>query len=168
MVVYSFYEVDNRVVRYAESLVKRGDDVSVIALGKDEAEYRREMGKKIGGLSRAMQGMQAEPSFYLTEGELVLEGVSLHILHTPGHTPGSINIYCPDSKALISGDLVFYGAVGRTDFPGGSPSMLKRSIEKVSALEVEYLLPGHSTQFGSLVRGRDRVRRNFQVVQSLF
>jgi len=145
---------------------------ALIALSQEEVEYRREMGKRFGGVAGGiMRGMQFEPSFFLAEGELILgnsNGMKLHVLHTPGHSPGSLSFYCPDSKALISGDVVFYGSVGRTDFPGCSAAVLKQSIEKLSMLDVEYLLPGHSTQFGSMVEGKEQVRRNFLAARSFF
>ena len=70
-----------------------------------------------------------------------------------------------DKKVLITGDLVFNGSVGRTDFPGGSITTLKQSIERVSQLDVEYLLPGHSTEMGSIVEGKRRVEQNFRAIR---
>jgi len=66
---------------------------------------------------------------------------------------------------LISGDVVFAGSVGRTDFPGGTPSLLRKSIDKLSQLDVEYLVPGHSTEAGGIIAGKDKVRRNFYTVK---
>jgi len=66
---------------------------------------------------------------------------------------------------LITGDLIFYGGVGRTDFPGGSITTLKQSIERLSALDVEFLLPGHSTELGSIVEGREKVERNLSAIR---
>jgi len=61
--------------------------------------------------------------------------------------------------------VVFYGSIGRTDFPSGSISSLKRSIDRLSKLDVELLVPGHSTEYGSIVEGKANVERNFQVVK---
>jgi glyoxylase-like metal-dependent hydrolase (beta-lactamase superfamily II) len=113
---------------------------------------------------------QFEPFIYLVEGDLILgkeRKINLQVLHTPGHSPGSLSIYWPDNRVLISGDVVFYGGVGRTDFPGGSITLLKQSIEKLSKLEVDYLLPGHSTEYGGIIEGKERVERNFQAVRFL-
>jgi len=66
---------------------------------------------------------------------------------------------------LISGDVVFAGSIGRTDFPGGSPSLLRKSIDELSQLDVEYLVPGHSTEMGSIISGKDKVKRNFYTVK---
>jgi len=54
--------------------------------------------------------------------------------------------------------------VGRTDFPGGDSNLLKQSIERLSKLDVEYLLPGH----GDIVKGRDKIKRNFEYVAGVY
>ena len=71
-------------------------------------------------------------------------GENLEVIHTPGHTPGGICLYEPDSKSLFSGDTIFPGgSIGRTDFAGGSAGDLSRSIEKLTHLDVHTLYPGH-------------------------
>ena len=66
------------------------------------------------------------------------------IIHTPGHTPGCICIYCKKTKTLFSGDTVFSnGSFGRTDFPGGSTDQLIASIKRLSDLDIDNLYPGH-------------------------
>ena len=67
----------------------------------------------------------------------------LTVLHTPGHTPGGICLY--DEGNLFTGDTLFVGAVGRTDFPGGSLEVLLRSIkEKILSLPDDTIVwPGH-------------------------
>jgi glyoxylase-like metal-dependent hydrolase (beta-lactamase superfamily II) len=67
------------------------------------------------------------------------------VLHTPGHTEGSICLYFPAEKKLIAGDTLFAGSIGRTDLPGGSFSKIIRSIhDKVLALPDEtVVVPGH-------------------------
>ncbi len=70
----------------------------------------------------------------LREGDTVsFGGVSLQVIETPGHSRGSISLYCPGH--LFSGDLLFHKGVGRTDLPGGNLSQLLSSIrEKVLTL----------------------------------
>ncbi|MGC9517823.1 MAG: MBL fold metallo-hydrolase [Methanomicrobiales archaeon] len=76
--------------------------------------------------------------YYLKEGDKIHD---FEVIHTPGHTPGGICLY--DGKTLISGDTVFAnGGFGRLDV-GGNINDMKRSIEKLNDLKVEYLLPGH-------------------------
>jgi hydroxyacylglutathione hydrolase len=67
------------------------------------------------------------------------------ILHTPGHTQGSICLYLPEQNLLLAGDTLFAGSVGRTDLPGGDGPMLLRSIHsKLLPLPDEtVVLPGH-------------------------
>jgi hydroxyacylglutathione hydrolase len=68
----------------------------------------------------------------------------LEVIHTPGHTLGSISLYNAGDQILFSGDTVFTeGGFGRVDFPGGSYSDLKHSIGILADLEVEVLCPGH-------------------------
>ena len=144
-----------------------GGGQALIAIGKIEDEYRRTIAEK---MSR-MLGLtvEFEPDFYLQEGELNLgrgdEKLNLQIIHTPGHSPGSICIYSPENKVLITGDVVFNGSVGRTDLPGGDSRTLKQSIEKLSELDVEYLLPGHSTNYGDIIRGKNNVVQNFASIR---
>jgi glyoxylase-like metal-dependent hydrolase (beta-lactamase superfamily II) len=105
------------------------------------------------------------PDVFLAEGELTLGGMTLQVLHTPGHSPGSICLYLPGPKVLVTGDVVFSGGIGRTDLPGGSGERLKGSIERLMELEVDHLLPGH----GEPVLGNEEVAVNFnQVAQTWF
>ncbi len=71
----------------------------------------------------------------LKEGRHDFLGHECQVLHTPGHTPGSLSFYFPELHSVFVGDLLFLRAVGRTDFPGGSMSMLQRSArEKIFTL----------------------------------
>ncbi len=65
------------------------------------------------------------------------------VLHTPGHTQGSICLLDSKDKILISGDTVFADGVGRTDLPGGSEDALAASLEKLASLKLDKILPGH-------------------------
>ncbi len=81
------------------------------------------------------------PDIILKEGDTIGEFL---VLHTPGHTPGSICLFSDAEQVLISGDTVFTdGGFGRYDFVGGSREQLARSIDRLSLLDVEGLYPGH-------------------------
>jgi hydroxyacylglutathione hydrolase len=68
----------------------------------------------------------------------------LEVIHTPGHSKGSICLYEPVSKSLFSGDTVFPGGgFGRMDFEGSEPDKMLGSIEKLTKLDVKTLYPGH-------------------------
>lgn len=60
---------------------------------------------------------------------LSIRGIDLTVLHTPGHTQGSISLHVPAESLLIAGDTLFQGGIGRTDFPGGNHSQLLASIQ---------------------------------------
>lgn len=86
-----------------------------------------------------------DPDIILRGGErFELGEVTLEVIHTPGHSPGSVCFYEPNKKWLFSGDTVFaYGSFGRYDLPGGNPERLIESIELLSKLDVVNLYPGH-------------------------
>ncbi|MFC2169152.1 MBL fold metallo-hydrolase [Acidobacteriota bacterium] len=92
-----------------------------------------------------------KPDRFFTEGEEIKIGTqSLKVLHTPGHSPGSVCLL--GSGFILSGDLLFCGGVGRTDLPGGSWTELENSIKsRIFTLPEETIvLPGHgpSTSVG--------------------
>jgi len=74
--------------------------------------------------------------------------LSANVIHTPGHTEGSVCLYFPAEKVLIAGDTLFAGSIGRTDLPGGSFDKIMRSLHgRVLALPEETLvIPGHGPQ----------------------
>ena len=77
---------------------------------------------------------------YLEDGD-ILPG-NLRVMHTPGHSPGSIILV--GDGVLFVGDLLFAGSIGRTDFPGGSMSEMNESLSRLAALPGEYrVYPGH-------------------------
>lgn len=134
-----------------------------IAMGLEEGRYLLEGGKRL------YEMMGSPPpnlriDFFLKEGEFFLGRERFFIYQTPGHSPGSLTLYWPERKALFTGDLVFYGGIGRTDFPGGNAKELMKSIERMSGLDVELLLPGH----GEAVSGKEWVRYNFQAIRQNF
>lgn len=100
----------------------------------------------------------------LKEGAWKVGDTDLEIIHTPGHSPGSISIYWPEHKALICGDLVFEQSFGRVDFPGGDGKKLIESIKRVSELDIEILLPGHM----NFITGKEHVQNNFRILEQYF
>lgn len=95
----------------------------------------------------AFTGVNDWPPFYavpvrpgakiLTSGDAAgreIGGLRWQVLETPGHTPGSVCYYLPEEKMLFSGDTLFAGSVGRTDFPGGDGRALQGSLRRLAAL----------------------------------
>ena len=90
--------------------------------------------------------MTAGPLYYTdtyAEGDFVEEaGLSFKVIHTPGHTPGSVCLLC--ENALFSGDTLFWGSCGRTDLPGGNWATIQKSLKRLAALSGDYdVYPGH-------------------------
>jgi hydroxyacylglutathione hydrolase len=94
------------------------------------------------------------PDDTLDDGKIIsITGLTGKILHTPGHTEGSVCLYLPDHTLLLAGDTLFAGSVGRTDFPGGNTEKLLASIhDRLLTLPDEVtVIPGHGprTTIGS-------------------
>ena len=90
---------------------------------------------------------------------LTFAGFRIQVLHTPGHTPGSV-CFRTDGWVL-SGDLVFAGAIGRSDFPNSDPEAMQRSLGRFLELPDELpVLPGHGPR---TTVGRERARNPFLV-----
>ena len=86
---------------------------------------------------------------------LQLGEAEFHVLHTPGHTQGSVSLWIPSERKLVAGDTLFAGSIGRTDLPGGDGQQILRSIhEKLLPLPEETtVIPGHG---GLTTIGREK------------
>ena len=83
---------------------------------------------------------------FIDEGTVIRLGEEeMHVLFTPGHSPGHVSFYSRDHKFIISGDVLFEGSVGRTDLPGGNFETLEESIKtKLYTLPEDTIVhPGH-------------------------
>lgn len=159
-------EIDLVIVTHAhpdhmEAVRAFSGSPALIALHPVELEFIKTMAAHYG---TAMGITDFEPHILLQEGELKVDDLRFQVIHTPGHSPGSLCLYWPDRKVLFSGDVIFSQGLGRTDVPGGNGQQLKQSIKALSHLEVEHLLSGH----GEIVSGRDRVRANFENVETVW
>lgn len=88
-------------------------------------------------------------STYLEDGDIIKLGDSqLIVIHVPGHSPGSIALYSPEDNFVITGDALFAGSIGRTDFPGGNMQTLLDSIKnKLLTLPVNTVVySGHGPE----------------------
>ena len=63
--------------------------------------------------------------------KISLGGIQFQVLHTPGHSPGSVTLHCASEKFAIVGDTLFQNSIGRSDFPGSDPDVLMQSIKEV-------------------------------------
>jgi len=99
-------------------------------------------------LFQTVLGDSLKPDRWLEEGDTLEVGkLKFEVLHTPGHTPGSITLLERGESVLFTGDLLFAGSIGRTDFPGGSDSEMHKSLERLVKLEGDWqIYPGHGPQ----------------------
>ena len=79
------------------------------------------------------------------EGSVIRFGdITLDVLHTPGHTEGSVCLLATGERLLFTGDTLFAGAWGRTDLPGGSDDQMVESLGRLAVLDADLaVLPGH-------------------------
>ncbi|MDY7081597.1 MAG: MBL fold metallo-hydrolase, partial [Halobacteria archaeon] len=129
-----------------------------VYIHSDEWEY---LDNRKEELDRSAEELGFEDGFYdvnpgfVEDGDRVeLGDHDFEVLHTPGHTPGSICLYNADERVLFSGDTVLGdGSPGRTDMNGGDSDALKKSIDRLSKLDVETIYPGH---FEEITQNVDR------------
>ena len=116
-------------------------------LHEDELDLLRN-GWRAGAAQMGFDASQGppDPDGYVLDGDVVeAAGLRLRVIATPGHTGGSVSYYAEDAGLLFSGDTLFRGSIGRTDFPGGSYEQEMTSIvDRLLDLPDETLvLPGH-------------------------
>jgi glyoxylase-like metal-dependent hydrolase (beta-lactamase superfamily II) len=106
--------------------------------------------KRMLGIQAAWLGVsepeQPDIDVPMKEGDRVILGAAeFHVLHTPGHTQGSVSLWIPSEGKLIAGDTLFRDSIGRTDLPGGDGRQILRSIrDKLLPLPPEtVVIPGH-------------------------
>jgi glyoxylase-like metal-dependent hydrolase (beta-lactamase superfamily II) len=92
-----------------------------------------------------MEVPPAPVSRELYEGDTIALGsITFAVLHTPGHSPGSLCLYLAEPAVLFSGDTLFAGSFGRYDLPGGDERLLRSSLRRLAALPPQTaVLPGH-------------------------
>lgn len=101
------------------------------------------------------------PDRLLRDGEeLTLGATRWTVLHTPGHSPGGIALYCAEAKVVIAGDALFAGSIGRTDFPGCSFEQLAESIRTrlYTLADETKVYPGHGP---TTTIGREKMTNPF-------
>ena len=104
-----------------------------------------------------------DPLTLWRDGDVILlGGLQVEVLHTPGHSRGSVVLRCQD--VLFTGDTLFAGSMGRTDLAGGSYDQLMASLRRLAGLEGDYqVLPGHDR---ATTLNRER-KENYYMIQAL-
>jgi len=105
-----------------------------------------------------------KPDKILKGNEILnLGDVKLKVIHTPGHSPGSICLYEPESKSLFSGDTVFSFGVGRTDLIGGNTNKLIDSLKRLIEFDVKILYSGHGEITNKNVN--EKIKKSLDFIQ---
>jgi glyoxylase-like metal-dependent hydrolase (beta-lactamase superfamily II) len=125
-----------------------GARIAVHPLDRDRLERPRPVGAPF-------EIPPSVPAVELAEGGTIRFGeLRLEVLHTPGHTEGSVCLLATDEGTLLSGDTLFAGGWGRVDLPGGDPDAMVASITRLAGLEDRLrVLPGHGP---TTMIGRER------------
>ncbi len=123
-------------------LKERTPDLKVYIGEEEKGMLRQPLGMFPGTPSDFM----GEPDVWVKDGDVLnLIGTSFEVLHTPGHTKGSVCYYNREEGILFSGDTLFCGSCGRTDFPGGSMREMRASLSRLKEEIPDdvFVLPGH-------------------------
>lgn len=134
-------------------------------IGIHSADAIRLRDPSVSELSTQFKLKPTDPTIDLQDGLVLSFGsVKFQVIHTPGHTPGGVCFFFPNQKILFSGDTLFAGSIGRTDFPGGDYDTIIRSIkEKILILPDDVqVYPGHGP---STTIGYERSRNPFLITQ---
>jgi hydroxyacylglutathione hydrolase len=180
-IITPFYKEPGLEILVKE-MARDGIDASAIGLivlthahpdHSEAAKVIREQCQALVALHKAdeplYQMLGGKVDIYLEEGELALgqeNQLKLSIFHSPGHSPGHITLYWPEQKVLIAGDVIFYQSTGRVDVPGGSARALKQSIQRLSELDIEYLLCGHPYGHPGIIKGKAAIQNNFDFIKT--
>lgn len=108
-----------------------------------------------------MTPIEFKEDYLIEKNRLKTGDIEIECIPCPGHSPDSICYYIRKEKVLICGDVLFEMNTGRVDLPGGNADQLKKSIDELSRLDIELLLPGH---MGG-VSGAANVKRNFDYIK---
>ena len=114
-----------------------------VCIHEDDAGYLSDAQKNCSAQFMREPMETSEAEVILHDGDEIRLGKStIYVMHTPGHTPGSVCYTVGDN--MFSGDTIFYSSRGRTDFIGGSDFMMRSSLEKLKSLDTNYTIySGH-------------------------
>ena len=146
-----------------ELVEKTSADVSI---HKSEANYVEEGDKEATAAALFSLPLQGTPiARKLQEGDIIrFDEFVFEVLHTPGHTCGSICLYEKEARILFSGDTVFaHGSFGRTDLPpGGNSKDLVNSLKRLADLNIDILAPGHMDVVNS---GQSHIKKSYETAK---
>lgn len=131
-----------------------------VYLHENEADWLEEPSLNRSTAFTRSEVRTAAPEQLLKTGKMKLSTFEFEVIHTPGHSPGSVSFIFADAGFIISGDVLFQQGIGRTDLPGGSMEQLERSIrQSLYLLDDTYIVyPGHGS---STTIGEEKINNPF-------
>ena len=97
------------------------------------------------------------PEHWLHDNDCIAFGShNLRVIHTPGHSPGSVVYYCESDHIALTGDTLFYNSIGRTDLFGGDPEVYKKSLRMLMELPDETIIQSGHTKKTTIERERQK------------
>ncbi|MBQ9742800.1 MAG: MBL fold metallo-hydrolase [Ruminococcus sp.] len=117
-----------------------------IVISRQDSPFLRDSSLNLSAMVSSCELSGFDAQFLLSEGDtLTLGDTKIRFILTPGHTQGSGCYIIEDDRVIFSGDTLFCGSMGRTDFPTGSPSQMMKSLHRLRNLEGDYkVYPGHN------------------------
>jgi len=127
----------------ADAAVLKEKTNAPLYVHEKDAENIKNPGSDRLPLFFSLSGVQ--PDGYLTDGQIIELGeLSLHVIHTPGHSPGGVSFYLPQQETLFSGDTLFSGSIGSLSLPTAHADEMWSSLKKLAALPKKTkVYPGH-------------------------
>lgn len=118
-----------------------------VYLHENEADWLEEPSLNRSTAFTRKEVRTGRPDYLLTPGKMELSTFEFDVIHTPGHSPGSVSFVFSEEGFIISGDVLFQQGIGRTDLPGGSMDQLERSIRQSLYLldDTFVVYPGHGS-----------------------
>lgn len=114
-----------------------------VCMHPDDSKRLHYLNGSLGDIKESYSHDYCEPDIFIDENSVFYLGEhKIEIMHTPGHTGGSVMFIC--ENIIFSGDTLFYNSSGRSDLPGGSAKALLNSLKRIGRLKGEYTIyPGH-------------------------
>lgn len=138
ILTHRHYDHVGGAARLSEAL---GASVHIHELDAEPVAKGDKWGTQASMFGEVMEAVEVEA---IREGDIITTGEKeFLVIHTPGHSIGSISLFCQEIGELISGDTIFAGGVGRWDLPTGNFRQLVYSLKRLERLEPVDLYPGH-------------------------